>query len=69
MVTYWSRLCALQSGMNLDKSSKEALAVLLPLMDWLEKEKKVLADNEAITSEVILITYIDCSDQMKNKFF
>ena len=39
--------------MKLDKSSKEALAVLLPLMDWLEKEKKVLQDNEAVAHEVV----------------
>ena len=39
--------------MKLDKSSKEALAVLLPLMDWLEKEKKVMKENEAVAHEVV----------------
>ena len=39
--------------MKLDKSSKEAMAVLLPLMDWLEKEKKVMKDNEAVAHEVV----------------
>jgi len=53
VITYWCRLSALQAGMKLDKSSKESLAVLLPLMDWLEKEKKVMKDNEAITHEVV----------------
>ena len=28
------------------------MAVLLPLMDWLENNKKDLADNEAISNEV-----------------
>ena len=41
VVTYWARLAALQSAMVIDKKSKEAKAVLIPLMDWLEKEKKV----------------------------
>ena len=41
VVTYWARLAALQNGLKLDKKSKEAQAVLLPLMEWLEKEKKV----------------------------
>ena len=41
VVTYWARLAALQNALKLDKKSKEAQAVLLPLMDWLEKEKKV----------------------------
>ena len=37
VITYWCRLTALQNGLKLDKKSKEALAVLIPLMDWLEK--------------------------------
>jgi hypothetical protein len=41
VVTYWSRLAALQTALPIDKKSKEATAVLIPLMDWLEKEKKV----------------------------
>ena len=52
VVTYWCRLSAFQTAMKLDKSSSEARAILLALMDWLEKEKKVLADNEAVTNEV-----------------
>jgi len=53
VITYWCRVSALQAGMKLDKSSKEAMAVLLPLMDWLEKEKKVMKDNEAVAHEVV----------------
>ena len=41
VVAYWARLAALQNGLNIDKKSKESTAVLIPLMDWLEKEKKV----------------------------
>ena len=41
VVTYWARLAALQNGLKIDKKSKESTAVLIPLMDWLEKEKKV----------------------------
>ena len=42
VVTYWARLAALQNALKLDKKSDEAKAILLPLMDWLEKEKKVI---------------------------
>ena len=41
MVAYWARLTALQKGLEIDKSSAEALATLLPLMEWLESQKKV----------------------------
>jgi len=59
VITYWCRLAALQNGMSLDKSSKESLAVLLPLMDWLENNKKDLADNEAISNEVVASAHIE----------
>ena len=41
VVAYWARLTALQKGLEIDKSSPEALAILLPLMEWLEGQKKV----------------------------
>ena len=41
VVTYWARLAALQNGLKLDKKSNEAKEILIPLMEWLEKEKKV----------------------------
>jgi len=59
VVTYWCRLSALQAAMKLDKKSKEAVAVLVPIMDWLEKEKKALADNEAVSSEVVASAHIE----------
>lgn len=59
VVSYWSRLTALQTGLGMDKSSKEALAVLLPLMEWLEKEKTDKKENEAITNEVVASAHIE----------
>jgi len=59
VISYWSRLTALQTGLTLDKSSKEALAVLLPLMDWLEKEKSDNQDNEAIAHEVVASAHVE----------
>ena len=37
VITYWCRSAALENGLKLDKNSREAEAVLLPVMDWLEK--------------------------------
>jgi len=59
VVTYWARLATLQNAMVIDKKSKEAKAVLIPLMDWLEKEKKVLSGNEAVTSEIVASAHIE----------
>ena len=51
VITYWCRLSALQNGLKLDKKSKEALAVLLPLMDWLEK---VNSYNVSVISQMTI---------------
>ena len=59
VVTYWARLAALQTAMKIDRKSKEAKAILIPLMDWLEKEKKVLSGNEAVTSEIVASAHIE----------
>eukprot|EP00092_Neocalanus_flemingeri_P107821 GFUD01138391.1.p1 GENE.GFUD01138391.1~~GFUD01138391.1.p1 ORF type:complete len:269 (-),score=104.61 GFUD01138391.1:89-895(-) len=59
VISYWSRLTALQTGLTLDKSSNEALALLLPLMDWLEKEKIDKQVNEAITHEVVASAHVE----------
>ena len=66
MVTYWCRLAALEKGLKLDKKSKESLALLLPLMDWLEKEKKVLKEQEAISSTIVAAAHIE---NYANKLF
>ena len=50
-----SKVCLLFSGAireNKYLHSKEALAVLLPLMDWLEREKVDKKEQEAISNEV-----------------
>lgn len=53
IVAYYCRLYAMQNGMEIDKSSKEAKTFLFSLMDHLEKVKKELHDNEAINNEVV----------------
>ena len=37
VITYWCRVSALQAALKIDKKSPEAIKVLVPLMDWLEK--------------------------------
>jgi len=59
VVTYWCRLAALENGLKLDKKSKEALEVLMPLMNWLEKEKKVMKEQEAVSSEIVAAAHIE----------
>jgi len=59
VITYWARLTALQNGLSIDKSSKEALAVLLPLMDWLEKEKVDKKEQEAISNEIVASAHVE----------
>lgn len=53
VVSYYCQLYAMQHGMEIDKSSKEARAFLLALMDYLEKFKTTNNTNEAITNEVV----------------
>jgi Vta1 like. len=53
------RLYALQTGLKIDRKSDGAKALLTSLMDWLETQKKVLADNEAITHEVAAQAHIE----------
>lgn len=59
VIAYWCRVLALQNGMELDKASKEALAVLLPLMDWLESFKKQMAEEEAVSNETVANAHIE----------
>ncbi|XP_050539595.1 vacuolar protein sorting-associated protein VTA1 homolog isoform X2 [Daktulosphaira vitifoliae] len=51
VISYWSRLYALQIALTIDKSSKEAKHFLIPLMDWLEKQKNALKENDMIINE------------------
>lgn len=59
VVAYWARLTALQKGLEIDKSSPDALAVLLPIMEWLESQKKVHAENDAVVNEVVASAHIE----------
>jgi len=59
VISYWCRLFALQGGMKIDKKTKESVALLTALMDWLEQKKKELSGNEAITNEVVAQAHIE----------
>ncbi|XP_043193467.1 vacuolar protein sorting-associated protein VTA1 homolog isoform X1 [Amphibalanus amphitrite] len=58
VITYWCRLYALQTGMGIDKSN-ESLAILIPLMDWLENTKKASTANEAIVQDVVAQAHVE----------
>jgi len=53
------RLYALQTALTLDKSSKDAKMFLVSLMDWLEKQKNNLKDNDMITNETAAQAHIE----------
>ncbi|KAF4524833.1 hypothetical protein B566_EDAN014316 [Ephemera danica] len=49
----------MQQAINIDKKSDEAKTFLLCLMDWLEKQKSSMKDNESITNELAAQAYIE----------
>lgn len=53
VVAYWCRFYCVQNGLRIDSKSKESVAFLTTVMDWLETEKKRLHDNEAVTNEMV----------------
>lgn len=53
------RLYALQTALALDKSSKDVKMFLVSLMDWLEKQKNNLKDNDMITNETAAQAHIE----------
>jgi len=59
VISYWCRLYALQTALALDKSSKDAKTFLVSLMDWLEKQKNNLKDNDMITNETAAQAHIE----------
>ncbi|CAH1390085.1 unnamed protein product [Nezara viridula] len=59
IVTYWCRLYALQNALKIDKKSEDARILLVALMDWLEKQKQLLSDNEAITNDVAAQAHLE----------
>ncbi|KAL1139048.1 hypothetical protein AAG570_009109 [Ranatra chinensis] len=59
VITYWCRLYSLQTALKIDKKSEEARSLLMILMDWLEKQKKALSDNESVTNDIAAQAYIE----------
>ena len=59
MVSYWARITALQNGLELDKSSPEALGILLPLMEWLEGQKQIHKKDNAVVNEIVASAHIE----------
>jgi len=59
VISYWCRFHAVQSGLAIDKTSKEATSVLITLLGWLEERKKELHDNEAITNESVAEAHLE----------
>lgn len=59
VISYWCRLFALQTALKIDRKSDEAKIMLKAIMDWLEKEKKCLSDNEAITNDIAAQAHIE----------
>lgn len=59
IISYWCRLYALQAALTLDKTSKDAKMFLVSLMDWLEKQKNNLKNNDMITNEAAAQAHIE----------
>ena len=53
------RVYTLQMALKIDKKSEDAMKLLLSLMDWLEKQKTAMADNESITNEMAAQAYLE----------
>ncbi|KAH9498509.1 Vacuolar protein sorting-associated protein vta1 [Bulinus truncatus] len=53
VIAYYCRLYAMQQAMTVDKSSPEARQYLVSLMDFLEKSKSQLKDEQAVHNEII----------------
>lgn len=59
VIAYWCRLYALQTALKIDKKSDDAKMLLVALMDWLEKIKKSMTDNDAIANEIAAQAHIE----------
>ncbi|XP_043480040.1 vacuolar protein sorting-associated protein VTA1 homolog isoform X3 [Leptopilina heterotoma] len=59
VVSYWCRLYALQTGLKLSTKTSDETNFLMKLMDWLERTKKSLHDNEAITNNVAAQAHLE----------
>ncbi|XP_067946855.1 vacuolar protein sorting-associated protein VTA1 homolog [Watersipora subatra] len=59
VVSYYCRMYVLQTGMELDRSSPEAKAVLMYLMEQLEHMKAAMAGEEAIKSDTVAQAHVE----------
>lgn len=59
IVAYWCRLYGLQLGLKIANQGMEERTLLLAIMDWLEKTKHQMADNESITNDVAAQAYLE----------
>uniref|UniRef100_A0A182J8G9 Vta1/callose synthase N-terminal domain-containing protein n=1 Tax=Anopheles atroparvus TaxID=41427 RepID=A0A182J8G9_ANOAO len=59
IVAYWCRLYGLQLGLKISNQGMEERKLLLAVMDWLEKTKQQMADNESITNDVAAQAYLE----------
>ncbi|CAL1538526.1 unnamed protein product [Lymnaea stagnalis] len=77
VIAYYCRLYAMQQGMLIDKTSPEARQFLVALMDFLEKSKGQLKDEQAVHNEICgqahvenyalkLFLYADTEDRAGN---
>ncbi|XP_046637630.1 vacuolar protein sorting-associated protein VTA1 homolog [Daphnia pulicaria] len=57
-ISYWCRLHALQTGLNI-KKDKEDLSFLLALMDWLEKTKQEMKVHETVSDEIVAQAHME----------
>lgn len=58
-MAYYCRLYAMQTGMKIDSKNPECRKFLCKLMDQLEGLKKQLADNEAVTQEIVGCAHVE----------
>ncbi|VDK83647.1 unnamed protein product [Litomosoides sigmodontis] len=59
IIHYWCLFYAVQTGMDLDKKSPEALQYLTSLLSTLEDMKKKLSGREALTQDLVAQAHIE----------
>ncbi|CAL7948127.1 unnamed protein product [Xylocopa violacea] len=59
VVSYWCRLYALQTGLELSTKTQRETNFLIKLMLWLEATKKELHDNESITNDIAAQAHLE----------
>ncbi|CAG0902616.1 unnamed protein product [Cyprideis torosa] len=59
VIAYWCRFHGVQAAMKVDSKSPDALAIILPLLDWLEKVKNSSKEDEAFTNDVVAQSHVE----------